>query len=811
MTRIPTVARLLMLGLLPLALFLAGCSSSAPTSTSAKSASGSGKEGNTGRTARSGATAGGEGWKAHPDVPYVPLTQEVDGIELPRVSQEPPSKALAGSVPVDVGNPQAKGVSSRPERGDWVVVRLNSEPKSLNPIVETSAVQSIMGEYVQEPLARLNRETLEYEPYLAEKWVTEDSVKLSPDFPGKERRVRQADGKPAPELTIEYKRAPEGEDDPVLTLTTTDAAGQPVGGVWVGLYPVEKIVGAPPNGYHFWSESNGSLEVSGIESGRYDVRAGAEVFGETKESDDGTLVVTPVTPGNSLAEELRSSSQQSLTLKPDDYQDVQRQTIYTYFLRENVTWSDGTPFTTKDLEFAYSVINNPFVDGESIRVYYHDLVDLEPLDEHTVRMKYRQQYFKALEFTGELGLYTPPWHVFQAFFKDQGKELTLDRLSEQEEKNRDQVSVHGAEFGRFYNTDSRYNQQPLGTGPYVFTKWERGDRVELRRNDNYWNDKRTPHLDRIVFRFIPDNVTALRALQAGEIDFLYRMDAGQFFEDLAGPPSWFKDKYVKASWYVPTFSYVGWNMLKPKFQDRRVRTALAMLFNRKEFVDKKLHGEAVLVSGSAYYFSPFYDHQVKPLGHAPDVARDLLADAGWADTDNDGLLDKDGKPFEFGFLMPPGNPVAEELAAIFQKNLKQAGIRMNIATTEWASFIEKIRAKDFEAVTLAWIAPIESDPYQIWHSSGAGPDKRGSNHVSFANKQADELIETLRLTLDEDKRKHIHWSFHRVLDREQPYMFLHTPKDFGAYHNRFRGVKWYAVRPGFDLTEWWVPKDLQQH
>jgi peptide/nickel transport system substrate-binding protein len=144
-----------------------------------------------------------------------------------------------------------------------------------------------------------------------------------------------------------------------------------------------------------------------------------------------------------------------------------------------------------------------------------------------------------------------------------------------------------------------------------------------------------------------------------------------------------------------------------------------------------------------------------------------------------------------------------------QENCKKVGIKMNVDRLEWASFYEKVQAKDFDAVTLAWFSTPESDPYQIWHSVGAGPKRRSSNHVSFNNPLADELIEKLRVTLDQDKRNAIYHSFHRLLDREQPYCFLYTPKEYGVYAQKFRGVKWYRLRPGFSLLEWYIPKQLQ--
>jgi peptide/nickel transport system substrate-binding protein len=242
-----------------------------------------------------------------------------------------------------------------------------------------------------------------------------------------------------------------------------------------------------------------------------------------------------------------------------------------------------------------------------------------------------------------------------------------------------------------------------------------------------------------------------------------------------------------------------------------VRTALALLIDVEEFVEKKLYNEAILTSGSAYIFGPSYDPSVAPLGYDPVVASDLLGDAGWADTDNDGILDKDGQKFEFKLLFAPGKKEVEDLASVMQENYKKAGIKLEIDRLEWSSFLEKVMNKDFDVVRLAWLSNIESDPYQIWHSSGAGKESRSSNHVSFSNAEADELIEAFRTTVDLEQRSQIYHSFHHLLDREQPYTFLYTAKDFGAYHNRFRGVKWYKLRPGFELTEWYVPKEQQRN
>lgn len=781
--------------------FLIGCnSSSGPVGPTKNGTAGDGKSDDQADDGKDGDTSTGEttaeGWKGYPDVPYVEIMKEVDGIAIPRLKLSSEKLQISGPIAQDTGNPDADK-SDKPVQGGQIIVRMNAEPKTLNPVTETSSYQSYIQAYTHEAMAEMDNETLEFKPSIAEKWIREDSVKLSADFPGKERRVALNDGPPASKLEITLAK------DTEVRLSTSDKAGKAAGNTWIHLAAVGPGMEAvPQSGYHHWTDADGSLTLNDMVPGKYKVRVGAEVFGGTEEKADGSLLVTPLTPGNPNAE--------PVTLAAGEWVDNQRETYFTYFMKKEVTWSDGTPMTSRDIEFGYAILNNAYVDGESLRIYYQDLIECTAITEHVVRMRYRQQYFKAWEFTYSLPSYTPPFHQFSAFFKETGKQLTLDRLTPEQEKAQNKVSAHGQVFAKFFNTDDRYNLKPMGTGPYVVNDWKRSDRVELTRNTNYWNKDDLPYLDKIVFKFIPDSVTAYQALKAGEIDFFWNITPPQFFEDFEQEPASLKKKYVKSSWFSPGFGYIGWNSLKPQFQDRRVRIALKLLcLDVEEWIRIKLHGEGVQIAGSQYYFGPAYDHTVAPLAHDESTARDLLAEAGWLDTNGDGVLDKDGEKFEFEFLLPPGNPSAKQQAELIQEQLKRAGITMNVNYLEWASFIDRVKAKDYDVIRLGWSQPLESDPYQIWHSSQAGADKRGSNHVSFADPLADKLIEMIRMTLDEEKRKRIHWSFQRLLDREQPYMFLYTSKDFGVYSTRFRGVKWYRIRPGFDLTEWYIPKALQ--
>lgn len=786
-------------------LTLSGCTTSSPPTTP-KSSNISSKSTNSTSTKQVTASAKEGYFEDYPDVPKVDIMTEVDGIKIPRVKASASTMELTGAVAADVNNPLGKK-PSQPAKGDTLTVRFGAEPKVLNPITENSAVMRYIMYYVNEQLYRRDWETFEYKPHLAKQSIVEDSIKLSPDYPGRERRVA-IEGKPAQaslEIDYEIPAAKEGKpaESPKVVINTSDKDGKPVGRCWVGIYPVGRIVGVAVTGIHQWSDDQGKLTISNLPTGKYTVKTGDEVFGKTKLHDDGSVTVTAGTAENPLHD--------PLTLKKGEHQEVHVGTYMTFYLRDDVKWSDGAPFTSKDIVFEHALLNNEFVDGDSIRVYYSDLIECQALAPYTIRMRYRQQYFRSAEFLNEITSYIAPFHFFEAIFKEQNRELTLERLTPTEEAAQKKISAHGQEFGKFFNTDKRYNNLPIGVGKYYIDKWEHKDRVELVRNPHYFDASKAGYVDRIIVKFIPDQVTSLNAMKAGEIDFFYDMTAEHYFEAWPTLGQETRDTYIKAEWFSPQFAYVGWNQLMNPLKDRRVRVALSLLFDRKEFIEKKMHGSAVMVSGTEYIFGPAYDQDVAPLGYDPDTAAELLTAAGWVDSDNDGILDKNGEKLQITLRLAQGRKLYVQMCEVLQKNCKSAGIDLQIQEMEWASYIEKWRAKECDAAQMRWVMEPENDPFQIWHSSEGAREKRGSNAISFRNAKADELIELMRVTLDVPKRRRIQQSFHRLIDSEQPYSFLWAPKELGAYHKRFRNVKWYRLRPGFDLSEWYVPKDEQLH
>ena len=474
-----------------------------------------------------------------------------------------------------------------------------------------------------------------------------------------------------------------------------------------------------------------------------------------------------INSGN-IYETLVKRDNESLEIIPllaDSWQISEDKLTFTFLLKKGVKWHDGVPITAHDVVFSYDRIKDPKVDAPHLRNYYQDIEKVEALDDHTVRFTYSRPYFLALEFCG--GMPIVPKHIF--------------------------------EKGDF-NTNPA-GRRPVGTGPYKFVKWETGREIVLERNEGYWGKK--PYLNRIIFKIITDSTVAFQVLKREELD-LAGLTPIQWFRQTSSEA--FVKNFDKLSYFTPNYSYIGWNMTKPYFSDVRVRTAMTHLVNRELILSKILYDLGAVVTNPFYINSPEYDKSIKPYGYDPEEAKRLLKEAGWVDHDGDGIRDKDGVKFEFEFLIPAGSETGEKIATIFKEELDKVGINMEIRKTEWAVFTQRLNERKFDAVTLAWSMGVESDPYQVWHSSQA---EQGSNFVGFRNEEADKLIEEARTEFNREKRIELYRKFAEIIHQEQPYTFLFCRKSTVAVNKRFKGVTVYPL--GLDPLEWYVPLPLQKY
>ncbi len=515
----------------------------------------------------------------------------------------------------------------------------------------------------------------------------------------------------------------------------------------------------------------------------------AILFGRVTESGDG-YDVAPLSKGNPI------SAGAKVHVPQADVASVEYGTVFTFYLLDDVHWHDGHPFDADDVFYSWDIYNNPEVDCDEIRFSFDKILAAEVVDKTTIRFFYAIQYFKALEVPGDMCIL--PRHLYDLTDPDNKK---FDAATHSHYASDHQFTT--AELGDYVN-DNPHNTAWVGLGPYKLTKWD-SKFVEAERFSDYHAPEKGGYLDRIAWRHIQNDDSAFLALVNGELDFFARVRSEDYFGEGTASEA-FTGSFYKGYFFTGTYGYVGWNTLRPHLKDVAVRKALCHAFNWEEYLQSNYHGLGHRVSGPQNYFGVGYNHDVKPLSYDFDLAEEMLAEAGWYDRDGDGVIDKDGVPLEIEFLYPSGNKASETLGLTLQEAHEKLGIKLEMRNLEWSSFLERMLERSFDAVNLAWVPPLESDPEQLWHSRWGKPELKSSNMCGVMDDYVDELIEKGQKELDEEKRAALWRELHRYIhDEVQPYMFgVNTPRKF-AMNRTLRGFQAFKIAPGYSIRRWYYP------
>jgi len=444
--------------------------------------------------------------------------------------------------------------------------------------------------------------------------------------------------------------------------------------------------------------------------------------------------------------------------------------VLTFHLRRDVRWHDGEPLTSADVLFTYQM----FVHPQTPTAYaesYRQVAYVEAPDPYTFRVVYDKPYAPAL---GSWGVAIHPQHLLQG--------LTGDALAK-----------------------SALTRSPIGTGPFRFKEWVSGEKLVLEANEDYFEGR--PYLKRVVYRIIPDQSTQLLELLSGGLDYM-SLNPIQYQTQTDLPA--FKRRYNKYRYLAFGYTYLGYNLNRPLFKDRRVRQALAYAINKQELIDGVLLGLGEAATGPYKSDTWVYNRQVAKYDYNPDKARALLGEAGWHDSDGDGVLDKDGRRFEFIIVTNQGNDLRIKTGEIIQRRFKEIGVDVKLRVIEWAAFLKEfINPGNFDATILGWTGGPEPDQFNIWHSSKTGP--RELNFIGFKNSEVDQLLEAGRRTFDQAERKRIYDRFQEILAQEQPYTFLYLRDALPAVASRIQGIEPAPAGITYNFIRWYVPDGEQKY
>lgn len=432
----------------------------------------------------------------------------------------------------------------------------------------------------------------------------------------------------------------------------------------------------------------------------------------------------------------------------------------TFHLRRGVKWHDGHDFTSRDVMYTYRVT----IDPKTPTAYAEDFKQVqkaEAPDPYTFRVRYQKPFAPAL---ASWGMPILPAHLLE------GKEITKSPLS----------------------------RAPIGTGPYTFKEWIPGQRVILEANPKYWEG--APKLKKYVYRIIPDNSTMYMELKAGGIDMM-GLSPVQYQRQTNTEE--FLSRFNKYRYPASAYTYLGYNLKLPLFQDARVRRAITSAINKEEIIAGVLLGMGQIAHGpykpGTWAYKPKVDADPS---YDPARAVQLLKEAGYVMGPN-GILVKDGKPLSFTIMTNQGNDQRLKCAQIIQRRLKTVGIDVKIRVMEWASFLTNFIDKGkFEAVLLGWTISQDPDLYDVWHSSKTGPKEL--NFVGYKNAEVDRLIVEGRGTFDMAKRRDCYYRIQEIMAKDQPYTFLYVPDALPAVSSRIKGIEPAPAGIMHNLIKWYV-------
>jgi len=453
-----------------------------------------------------------------------------------------------------------------------------------------------------------------------------------------------------------------------------------------------------------------------------------------------------------------------------------------FIIRDDLTWSDGKPITAHDVVFSFQTIMNPKVPVPAVRSGTDKLRWVHAYDDHTLVIFHKEP------------LATNVWNIS---FPVLPKHIYEKSIEEDPTLQDSQYHV-------------KYENNPISGGPYELTKRVRGQEIVLTRRESWYmhNGKQVrdkPYFKEVRFRVIEDQNTALLALKKGEIDEM-GLSAEQWTTQTSGNDFYEHNTRVHGPEW--TYFYFGWNTKLPFFEDARVRKAMSYAYNHKEMLEKLGYGLYEPATGVFHpdsWMAP--KDPPKPYQQDLDKAEDLLEEAGWTDSDGDGIRDKEinGQTVRFEFsILCPNMPDRVAYCTLLKENLAQIGIICNVRPLEFTVMQEKTLKREFQAYFGGWGAGADPDTSDNLWVTGAG-----RNFVQYSNPEVDRLFVQGRQEFDREKRAEIYAKIHNILWEDQPYTWLYYRRGFYGFSKDLRGYVFsprgpFNYGPGFG--SFWKPK-----
>ena len=458
-------------------------------------------------------------------------------------------------------------------------------------------------------------------------------------------------------------------------------------------------------------------------------------------------------------------------LNPDHFPAHVR--LAPHFLRRH-------PVTAHDFKFCFDVLINPHVQGPlaiASREEFGHVEEFRVLDDHTFVIRWREQEGK-IKYSSKnctLGMNPLPRWVYQ-YFPDGTKIV-------EEDTDPDIYRTHSV-FAQNFSQHWASNVIP-SCAAYLFDGFS-SRQIAFKRNPHYHNPYCVLH-EGLQIEYKEDGDAIWQAFKSGELDYVTSEPFPDKIEELpafCASPLYRRQKaegqgVERLDYLMRTYHYIGWNQKSPLFQDPLVRRALTHAIDRKGCISQFLNNLGQELTGPLIPGDPCYDSSLSPLEYDSVEAQRLLKEAGWADLDGDGVLEKEigGERVKFTFRLPypSRSRVARSYSDAIATSLREIGVECRPFGVEIHDLTLLFDGKEFDAVFGGWAMTHYSNPKQVWHSAGAN-QPGSSNMIGFAHEGVDQLIEELEFEHQSTERVALQQAFHRIIHQEAPYTFLYAPK-----------------------------------
>jgi peptide/nickel transport system substrate-binding protein len=472
---------------------------------------------------------------------------------------------------------------------------------------------------------------------------------------------------------------------------------------------------------------------------------------------------------------------------------------WTFHIRRGVRWSDGEPFTADDVLFSYDVLRDRNLDSSAGDIFAEGadengnriFPDLEKLDDYTVRFNLHHPHSMFLDAV--LNMWLIPKHKWEQVWR----------------------------AGRFGDT-MKVSDNPsdvVGLGPFRLKEYVPGERAVLERNPYFWkvdkNGNRLPYLDRMVFVIAKDFNTVQAKFEAGEIDMMSRVRGEEFalVKRLEGPDVTVKDVGVSLDTYWLAFNMNTGSdpkthkpLIEPwklqLFRNQKFRQAVSYAVDREGLANTVFAGRALPIYSFVTPSDVWYADDIMKYPYDKDRAKQMLAEIGLKDANNDGILeDSQGHTVEVNLTTNAENSARVSTLSFVSKNLQDVGIKANPNPVPFNQMIDMIQARyNFEGLVFGWGAGVPSGPpnaKNILLSSGF-------NHVSFPNQRTpstewearvDELLQLIERSLDRGEQKRLFAEAQRIWSEQLPEINLIAQLEGVAYRNKFGNLKPSSIAP----------------